>query len=84
MGGLSAQPRVDAAPFKFEFGQIVTSVFLGAPLVGMDRKISDKVLIVATTEEIRIFYYIKSHYKVELIDSKFAASTDANVIQKIT
>lgn len=82
-GTTTLQPRTDSTPFKFEFGQMVTCLSLGAPLPGMERRPSEKVLIVATTEEVRIFYYVKTHYKVELIDSKFAVSTDSNLVQSI-
>jgi hypothetical protein len=56
----SYRQNVDAVPQKYEFDQMVTSISLATPLVGMDFTKSDKVLIVATITELRVFYFIKN------------------------
>ena len=82
---MNLQSRMEPTPQKFEFDQIITSIYLGTHLPGMDSQHSDKVLIVATITEIRIFYYVKNQrdLSVELIDSKFKIATDSNIVQKI-
>jgi hypothetical protein len=56
----SYRQNVDAVPQKYEFDQMVTSISLATPLVGMDFTKSDKVLIIATITELRVFYFIKN------------------------
>ncbi len=56
----SYRQNVDAVPQKYEFDQMATSISLATPLVGMDFTKSDKVLIVATITELRVFYFIKN------------------------
>ncbi len=44
----------------------------------MDYKDDDKILIVSTATEIKVFKFVKNHrdHKIDLIDSKFSLATD--------
>lgn len=56
----SYRQNVEAIPQKYEFDQVVTSITIATPLVGMDFSRSEKVLIVATVTEMRVFYFVKN------------------------
>jgi hypothetical protein len=64
---------------------MVTSVVLGTILPGMALKDTEKILIVATITDIKIYGFKRNlrDNKVELIDTKFSISTDQNVVSSI-
>jgi hypothetical protein len=64
---------------------MVTSVVLGTILPGMTLKDTEKILIVATITDIKIYGFKRNlrDNKVELIDTKFSISTDQNVVSSI-
>lgn len=64
---------------------MVTAVALACPLPGMDSKSTDKILIVATVTEIKMYYFVKGSKdgKFELLDTKFSVATDQNIVSKI-
>ena len=69
----------DSQPCKFQFDQMVTAVTLATILPGISPvKDSDKILIVATTTDIKIYGFVRNirDNKVELFDSKFTVPTD--------
>jgi hypothetical protein len=69
----------DSQPSKFQFDQMVTAVTLATILPGMSPvKDSDKVLIVATTTDIKIYGFLRNirDNKVELVDTKISIPTD--------
>jgi hypothetical protein len=66
-------------PSKFQFNQMVTAVTLASTLPGMAPiKDSDKILIVATTTDIKIYGFFRNlrDNKVELVDTRFSIPTD--------
>lgn len=72
-------------PQKFQFDQMVTAVTLATVLPGMTLKDSEKILIVATTTDIKLYGYTRNQRdnKVELIDTKFSIPTDQNIVSSI-
>jgi hypothetical protein len=63
----------------------VTAVALGDTLPGMTLKDTEKILIVATLTDIKIYGFKKNlrDNKIELIDTKFSIPTDQNVVSSI-
>ena len=57
---------------------MITSVCFAQPLPGMEYKDENKILIVSTISEIRIFKYMKNmrEHKIDLVDTKFTLPTD--------
>ncbi len=51
----------------------------------MEYKDEEKILIVSTVNEIKIFKYVKNprDLKISLIDTGFSLATDSNIIGKI-
>jgi|LauGreDrversion4_2_1035121.scaffolds.fasta_scaffold749730_2 hypothetical protein len=64
---------------------MVTAVTLATVLPGMTLKDSEKILIVATTTDIKLYGYTRNQRdnKVELIDTKFSIPTDQNIVSSI-
>lgn len=64
---------------------MVTAVTLATVLPGMTFKDSEKILIVATTTDIKLYGYTRNQRdnKVELIDTKFSIPTDQNIVSSI-
>lgn len=58
---------------------------LGGTLPGMTLKDTEKILIVATLTDIKIYGFKKNlrDNKIELIDTKFSIPTDQNVVSSI-
>ena len=58
---------------------------LGDTLPGMTLKDTEKILIVATLTDIKIYGFKKNlrDNKIELIDTKFSIPTDQNVVSSI-
>lgn len=60
----------------------MTTICLASPLPGMDWKQSDKILLIATINEVKIFYLRKGGDnasglgRVDLVDTKFSIATD--------
>ncbi len=64
---------------------MVTAVTLATVLPGMTLKDGEKILIVATTTDIKLYGYTRNQRdnKVELIDTKFSIPTDQNIVSSI-
>lgn len=63
----------------------MTAVALGDSLPAMTLKDTDKILIVATFTDIKIYGFKRNLWdnKIELIDTKFSIPTDQNVVSSI-
>jgi hypothetical protein len=64
---------------------MVTAVALASVLPGMVLKDTEKVLIVATITDIKIYGFKRNFRdnKIELIDTKFSIPTDQNIVSSI-
>lgn len=64
---------------------MVTAVTLATVLPGMTLKDTDKILIVATTTDIKIYGFSRNlrDNKVELIDTKVSIPSDQNIVSSI-
>jgi hypothetical protein len=64
---------------------MVTAVALASVLPGMVLKDTEKVLIVATITDIKIYGFKRNlrDNKIELIDTKFSIPTDQNIVSSI-
>jgi hypothetical protein len=64
---------------------MVTAVALGSVLPGMVLKDTEKVLIVATITDIKIYGFKRNlrDNKIELIDTKFSIPADQNIVSSI-
>ena len=64
---------------------MVTAVTLATAMPGMTLKDTDKILIVATVNDIKIYGFKRNlrDNKVELIDTKFTIPTDQNIVSCI-
>lgn len=64
---------------------MVTAVTLATVLPGMTLKDTEKILIVATITDIKIYGFKRNirDNKVELIDTKYSIPTDQNIVSSI-